>query len=133
MVRPLLLLALLCSQAACLVGPGMVRCRDRAGRVTLEWAGHPCPHCHAGDPVRPADAPPAAEQGCDCEHVPLTDGSPPAPPVARPAAPDLFAAALLPASFDGLLVAAPAGVPLQPPPDPSVPSHLALLAAGLRC
>lgn len=158
MMRTLLTLVALCSQALSLVGPGVVVCRDRQGRVCLEFAGQPCTCClppapQASPPPaaacgccryrpEPADAPqPAARDAappCDCEHTPLADGADrpcllPAPVAVDPPAADAppWAAVALTLSVD----ADRRGGHHDPPGSgPSRPAHLPLLSGVvLRC
>ena len=157
MLRTLLTLVALCSQALSLLGPGVIVCRDRMGRVCLEFVGQSCTCCGDDTPVRTAppsatagcgccrhhdelaEAPASAARPCDCEHVPLVaDGADrpcvlPAPAAVDPLAAlaPLWAVFTLPSLPD----AGHRGGHHDPPGSASARSaHLPLLAAVvLRC
>ncbi len=92
MTKTLLALVLLSSQALSLAGPGAVVCFDPHGGVCVEFRGRGCDCCRESRATAPAEpdrpcgccrhnpAPTPADcpelvRPCDCEHVPLVDGS----------------------------------------------------------
>lgn len=141
MWHSLLTLVALGSQALSLASPAFVVCRDRYGRLSLEFVGQPCSHCHH-DPVPPAgcehhheDAPSSATApACECDHRPLADGT------SRPCVLTGRVAVDVPDAAADWLTATVRPVPAlarsachHDPPGSGRSTHFLLLVAALRC